>query len=149
MTTRALDTLVKALKKKPPSIRVGILGKGARTGGAAGGPTNAQVGAWHEFGTTTLPVRSFLRVPLADNLDARLKSAGAFDRAVLNRVIASGSIRPWCEQVAIVAEAIVLEGFDTGGYGKWRPSDMTYKHNAQTLVETGQLRNSISSDVKG
>ncbi len=52
------------------------------------------------------------------------------------------------KKVAVVAEGIVAEAFDTGGFGQWPPSDMTHKKVHQTLVETQQLRNSITSEVK-
>ncbi len=149
LNLRGLDQLLKALKAKPPVARVGILGsKSARSGTGKGAPTNAQIGAWHEFGTTKLPQRSFLREPISDNLDKRMESSGALDRDVLADVIKSGSVMPWLRKIAILAEAIVAEAFATGGFGKWRPSDMTHKKVHQTLVETQQLRNSITSEVR-
>ena len=48
-----------------------------------------------------------------------------------------------------VGESIVQDAFSTGGFGKWKPSRMENKQTKQTLVETQQLRNSITSDVKG
>lgn len=150
LDTKNLDKFLKALKGKLPTIRVGILGeKSARSSnGAAGGPTNAEVGSFHEFGTTKLPVRSFLRVPLMEQFPKRLKSSGAFDKAVLAEVIATKSVVPWLKKVAILAEGTVLDAFDSGDFGKWPPSDFRYKENAQTLVETQQLRNSITSDIQ-
>lgn len=134
-----------ALKRRPPLIRVGILGAKPREDG---GPTNAQVGAAHEFGTTKLPVRSFLRVPLAEHLGEYLEAAGAVSPEAFAQIIAAGSFVPWAKKVGIVAENVVADAFDTGGFGKWPPSDMTHKKVARTLVETAQLRNSITSEVK-
>jgi phage gpG-like protein len=140
-----LEQLLKSLKN-PPVARVGILGNdNARTGD---GPSNATIGAYHEFGTTTLPVRSFLRMPITVFLDKKLKSSGAFSKDVLKRVIAGGSLVPWLKLVAVTAEGIVAEAFATGGFGTWVPSDMKYKKNHQTLVETHQLRDSIASEVR-
>jgi phage gpG-like protein len=141
-----LDKLLKALKGKQPVARIGILGNdNARSGG---GPTNAEIGAHHEFGTSKLPQRSFLRIPIQEQMQKELEQSGAFDKEVLNQVIAQGTLVPWLKKMAIVAEGIVAGGFDSGGYGKWPPSDMRSKANAQTLVETAQLRNSITSEVK-
>lgn len=145
-----LEKLIKALKKKPPLARVGILG-GKATRGAGlskSAVNNAEVGAFHEFGTSKLPQRSFLRIPISDNLDKRLQSSGALDKNVLQEVIASGTVIPWLKKVAVIAEGIVADAFDSGGFGKWQPSDMSRKDNHQTLVETTQLRNSITSEVK-
>lgn len=145
LNTKNLEKLLKALKGKLPTARVGILGDSGRSGGKA---TNAEIGAHHEFGTTKLPQRSFLRIPIQDNLDKVLKASGAFDKDVVRQIITQGSVVPFLKKVAIVAEGIVADAFATGGFGKWKPSDMRRKTNAQTLVETAQLRNSITSEVK-
>lgn len=149
LNVKGLEQLIKSLKNMPIA-RVGILGdKSTRgSGRSQKSPTNAQIGAWHEFGTTRLPVRSFLRLPITTLLDKRLQQSGAFNKDVMRRVIQGGSIVPWLKLVAIEAEGIVAGAFDSGGYGTWPPSDMRYKKNFQTLIETQQLRNSISSEVK-
>lgn len=146
INVQGLEQLLKALKAKPPVGRVGILGdRNQRTGSEK---SNAEIGAFHEFGTSRLPVRSFLRVPLIDHLDKRLKASGAFDESVLARIVAEGTFRPWVQLMTLEAEGVVLDAFATGGFGKWPPSDMTHKKVKQTLVETQQLRNSITSDVQ-
>lgn len=147
VNVKGLDQLMKAIKGKLPQVRIGVLGSNnARTGGSS---TNAQVGAAHEFGTTTIPQRSFLRVPLAENLGKELENAGALDEDVLKGVIRKGDIIPWLEKVAIVAESIVLGAFDSGGYGHWVPwKNPSYENNSgQLLVDTHQLRDSISTEV--
>lgn len=147
LEVKGLDQLLKALKAAPPKCRVGILGdKDKRTQGNA--PSNAEVGAAHEFGTSILPQRSFLRVPISENLQKRMESSGALDKKVLADVIRQGSILPWMKKIAILAEGIVADAFNTGGFGKWKPSNMSEKKNHQTLVETHQLRDSITSEVK-
>lgn len=144
MDTKKFDKLLKALKAKPPEGRIGILGKGVRKDG---GETNASIGAKHEFGDSTTPMRSWLRMPLTDQLGKALEKSQAFDEDVLRKVIMSGSVRMWLEKIMITAEAVVLEGFDTGGFGQWKPSNMQFKQNKQTLVETGQLRDAVTTEV--
>lgn len=147
--TKGLDQLIKALKRPAPSIRVGVLGsKTVRKNEASSALTNAEVGAAHEFGTSMLPQRSFLRVPIADNLDKEMDKASLSDKDALKEVIKTGSFMPWAQKVAVLAEGIVAEAFDTAGFGKWQPSNMARKALKQTLVETQQLRNSITSEVK-
>ena len=149
LNIRGLEQVLKALKGKQPICRVGVLGGKARDSkGGNATKTNAEIGAAHEFGTEVLPQRSFLRVPISDNLDKAMENSGALDKKVLDEIIKSGSVAPWLKKIAALAEGIVLEAFATGGFGKWKPSDMTYKKNAQTLVETHQLRDSITSEVK-
>ncbi len=142
---KGLKKLIKAFSEGIPSGRIGILGAAGKREGE--GPSNAEIGAAHEYGTTTNPVRSFLREPINDHLDGKLKSSGAFSADTIKEVIATGNIRPYVEKICIVALAVVKEGFATNGYGKWKPSNMLHKTNKQTLVETTQLRDSITWDV--
>lgn len=147
--TKALDQLIKSLKGRLPVARVGVLGgKTARTSKESGVSTNAEIGAKHEFGNEGMPVRSFLRVPISDFMQKYLDKAGATNPEALKRLLQTGKLTEWVKKIGIVAEAIVADGFDSGGFGKWPPSDMRRKKNHQTLVETQQLRNSITSDVK-
>lgn len=138
-----LEKILKALKAKK-SIKIGILGdKNARTEENS----NAEIGARFEFGVEGQQQRSFLRMPLSQYLFKNLQNAGLVDKETLKEVIKEGSLVPYLKKIAIVAEGTVLQAFDTGGFGEWPPSNMDFKKNHQTLVETGQLRNSITSRI--
>lgn len=151
--TSGLDRLVRALKKKTPTIRVGVLGaKAGREENEVGKKAeqslnNAEIGAFAEFGNGDM-ARSFLRVPISEKLQDRMDKAGATDEKAMDEVIKTGDLLSWCKKVAVLAEGIVADAFDSGGFGKWKPSNMKNKKNHQTLVETQQLRNSITSEVK-
>lgn len=143
--------LIKALKKEASKGRVGILGDRTVRQTAPGEKqalTNAQVGAFAEFGTTTAPQRSFLRKPMIDHFQKALETSGAFTPAVLVEVLKTASFTPWTRKACVVAEGVVLGAFDSGGYGEWVPSQMSGKKVQQTLIETQQLRNSITSEVR-
>ncbi len=142
-----LEKLLKALKAKPPRARIGILGAGARTDPESKGATNAEIGTFHEFGTSKLPVRSFLRMPIITQMQKEMEKSGAFDKDTANEVVKSGTVIPWVKKMAILAEGIVADAFDTGGFGTWVPSNMRFKTVHQTLIETQQLRNSVTSEV--
>lgn len=146
---KGLEQLIKALKAQPPKAKLGILGSSARTANGKKGPSNAMIGAAHEFGTTTIEQRSFLRMPLTEELNAELERAGAFDERVMKDVIKQGSVIPWLTKIAIVAKNIVLDAFDTGGFGKWPAwKNPNYENNTgKLLVDTQQLRNSIEYEV--
>ena len=179
-STLGLDNLLKAMKGQMKQARVGILGsaqthkneklaeKGQTLRGNASGMgskinaarppkpskittiTNATLGAIHEFGTTKMPMRSFLRMPISSQLQSRLENASAFDREAVKQVIKEKSFAHWLSKIATIAEDIVRDAFDTGGFGKW-PKWKTkgYENNTgQLLVDTQQLRNSITSEVK-
>lgn len=150
-----LEALVKAFKdlEDAPQARVGILGsKTSRNSDN----TNASIGMKHEFGEIVeyfgkqvkLPVRSFLRVPIIENMQKYLQKANFFNKNSAKKVIEEKSFVTFIKMLGIVGETIVLDAFASGGFGKWKPSNMQHKKNKQTLVETQQLRNSITSDVK-
>jgi hypothetical protein len=146
LKTKGLDQFIKSLKGKLPTVRVGILGShDARRGGVNG---NAEIGAKHEFGGDGMPIRSFLRVPISENIGSYLENYGAFDEDNLKKVINEGKLSVWMKQIGIVAEKIVGDAFSNGGFGKWPGWKGNYKSNTGLiLVDTTQLRNSITSEV--
>lgn len=144
MNIRGLDQILAAFKGKLPVVKIGILGS---SDGRSKGGSNAEIGMKHEFGIG-VPRRSFLRQPIIENLDAYLLKSKAFDKETLAEVVRSHSVLPWLKKVGIVAESIVQDAFDTGGFGKWAPWSPGYSSNTgNLLVDTQQLRNSISSEV--
>jgi phage gpG-like protein len=150
LDTKVMDNLIVALKDNMHRVRVGVLGAKAMRGSGKVGQSNATIGAIHEFGGGKMPMRSFLRVPIAENLDKKIESSGALDKEALDQVAKQKTMLPWLKKLGKLAEQIVLEAFDTGGDGKW-PAWKTpsYKNEGgKILQDTGQLRDSISSDVK-
>jgi phage gpG-like protein len=73
------------------------------------------------------------------------------NETVLKDVLKQGSVVPWLEKVAICAEACVADAFETEGDGQWLPwLSPSYENNSgQLLDDTGQLKRSITSEVKG
>lgn len=143
--TKGLDDLIKAFSEEKPVGRIGVLGDGNPR---KEGNSNAEIGAKHEFGDEKVPIRSWLRMPLIDHLQEALENHGAFDQKASKKVVREKTMIPWLEKVMIVAEYVVIEAFATGGFGKWKPSNMKYKKNHQTLVETQQLMRSVTTEVK-
>lgn len=140
VNTRKLDAFIRALAKGTKSkIRVGVAGT-----------RNATIGSYHEFGTSTIPQRSFLRMPLTEAFPKVLANSGAFDKDTLKQVVDQASMKPWLQKIAILAEGTIQDAFDTGGFGKWPPhSPNTHSITGQLLVETGQLRNAVFVEIKG
>lgn len=151
MDLKGLDLLEKLLKGPLPVARIGILGghnQRNRNFGEPMGATNAEIGVKHEYGLDGMPMRSFLRTPLMEHMQGYLDKAGAFEPQAINNVMKERSFLPFVKKLAVLGEIIVQDAFKTGGFGKWPKSDMRFKKNHQTLVETQQLRNSITSEVK-
>lgn len=150
---KGLDQLVKALKVKPPIVRIGVLGSSSRPAskGNKQAASNAEVGAAHEFGAPArgIPQRSFLRVPISEHLEKELEKSGITDPDTLGEVIKSGDLIPWMQKIAVVAEGIVDDAFETSGDGKWPAwKDPNYTNEGgMLLVNTGALRDSITSEV--
>lgn len=152
VNVKGLEQLLKALKTKPPLARVGIIGAkaGARNSKEGTPSTNAEVGAVHEFGTSSIPQRSFLRTPISQRLQKEIENSGLLGKDEMTEVIKQGSVLPWIKEIAVLAEGIVAEAFATGGFGAW-PAWKTkgYTNNTgQLLIDTTQLRNSVTSEVK-
>lgn len=110
--------------------------------------TNAQIGAKHEFGSFSehIPMRSFLRMPLFTRASEIVKEAsvGALS------LIASGQKTKLLARLGIACENAIQLAFATHGFNKWAPdriSTAERKGSGAPLIDTGQLRRSISSKV--
>lgn len=149
LENQKLLTLIKIIKENKLKVRVGIIGESAMRPDRL---NNATVGAFHEFGTSKMPMRSFLRMPLATKMDEYIQNVkNIFGTKVINAVYEERSMEPLLKRVGIVAERVVEDAFATEGFGSWAPlSPWTVEHkkNMQILTETGQLRKSITSEVK-
>ena len=119
--------------------------------------TNVTIGAIHEFGgdTTlpngkkiTLPQRSFLRYPISSRLYEAMKKRGAFKEGVIEKTIEDGNFGQLMTKIGATAKDVVEEAFGNEGFGTWQKSNREFKKVDQTLVETQQLRNSISFKVQ-
>lgn len=149
---KVLQDLLKAFSGKLPQAKVGILGDdNARNRGGS----NASIGAKHEFGLMTkisgrdvkLPIRSFLRVPIIENFQKYLEQSGMNEKTI-KEIQQAKSIVPFVKRLGILAERIVFDAFTSDGFGKWKPSNMKFKKNHMTLIETSQLMNSVNSEVR-
>lgn len=160
--SKPLDELLKAMKSKSITAKIGILGsKDSRTPTENGGSTsNATIGAAHEFGSSKLPQRSFLRMPISEKLPKEIEQANIFGENNLKEIIKTGSFAQAVEKIAIMAVGIVQDAFNTEGYGTWPALNDDYKawkvsyskkgstSAVQILTLTGQLRDSITYEIK-
>jgi len=143
---KGFEQLQKNLKEKLVA-KVGIFsGENSRDDSL----TNAQIGARHEFGVLSegLPRRSFLKDPINLKRKELLKKA---DRIIQGNIDKVGGMNRIYELIGIYGEAIVQEAFETGGYGTWKPlaqSTIDIKGSSQILIDTSQLRKSITSKVE-
>ncbi len=133
-------------------VKVGIMGaKNNRSDGS--GLTNSDIGFIHEFGrpktgkSPTIPMRSFLRMPILAKSPRILKET-AEQSALKN--LAKGNIRGLLRTLGIACERVILDAFDSKGFGTWAanaPSTIRRKGSNRPLIDIGFLRKSITSQV--
>lgn len=116
------------------------------------GMTIFSIGAVHEFGASVqgfdIPRRSFLRVPFATK-----KAEIADQMAKEWKAVFDGKrdAKQALGRFGIFAENISRGAFTTKGYGQWpdiQPATKKAKGSSQVLIDTGTLRNSITSIVR-
>jgi len=145
-----LRAITKILKENKLKVKVGVLGdNGSRKDGRM---NNATIGLFHEFGTYKMYARSFLRMPLSFKFNEYVSKAKGLGGAKLwETIYEERSMKPLLKKVGIIAERVVDDAFQTGGFGTWpdlHAETWLRKKNLQILIETGQLRRSITSEVK-
>jgi hypothetical protein len=132
--------------------RVGVLGSKTNRRGRAVN-TNAGIGLLHEKGSLSLriPRRSFLEMPLILKSEELMKSRDAlWDEFFVSEEHTHARLRTAYKKLGVIAENIIQKAFETGGYGQWppdAPSTIRRKGSSAILIDTAQLRKSISSDV--
>lgn len=129
--------------------RVGILENKASSPHANSPLTNGEIGVVHELGSMTnnIPPRSFLRLPLETKAKDLLERMGG---KTIQTAIANNKIKDVYALLGVIAEGFIKQAFSTQGYGQWealKPSTVKAKGSSNPLIDTGQLRRSISSDV--
>lgn len=114
---------------------------------------NASLGAVHEFGSKkrNIPPRSFLRMPLEDDFDAELEKSAA-DKDFCELMVKDPNA--FLNRLGQKALKVVQNAFNNGGSSqtKWtalKPKYAKTKNVNMILVETSQLRDSVSYEVVG
>lgn len=132
------------------AVKVGILGTGQlhdRAATDAGEPiTVAQLAAVHEFGSPKrrIPERSFLRSAIDE-------SAETLKRTAVNvaRNVAAGKLTATqaATRLGLVAQAKVQRKIVDGPFAPNAPMTVERKGSSRPLIDTGQLRQSVSFEV--
>lgn len=131
--------------------RVGILGADAEEQHEQSDMTNAEIGLIQEFGSQSrnIPPRSFLRMPIEMRQETIIQQ---LSRRRTQEKLEAGDIKGVYTDLGIAAEAVVQGAFVTQGFGQWEDnaeSTIERKGSDRPLIDQGQLRRAISSDVVG
>ena len=118
--------------------------KAYKSDGQSSAPTVLEVGIWHEYGTSLIPMRSFLRGPMETHWGVLKKSIGV----QMNLVMENGlDIEVALNRIGMAATNVCKRAFTTRGYGVWldiKQATKDAKGSDQVLIDTGLLRNSIT-----
>lgn len=134
-------------RAKHDAVVVGVIGNEASTTYDGTSVTVAQVANAHEFGTKHIPRRSFLR----DGLQRK--------EAQVKRYIALQAKRVFLEKKMDQHKALTRIGLyvvgqlqkniaEGGGFKPLHPETIRRKGSSKPLIDTGQLRRSIASEVR-
>lgn len=112
--------------------------------------TNAEIGFYHEKGSKSsgLPRRSFLELPLQMKLPRVLEQVGP---SVI-KGLTTENLKAAFTDLGLIAENIIGSAFKTGGFGRWpklKAATIRRKGSSAILIDTSQLRRSVSSTVVG
>ena len=129
--------------KAPAHVDVGIL---ESAGVEKDGTSVIDVAEWHEFGTATIPERSFIRAWF-DEAEPQLRQ----DFAALMRTVAAGK-RTRAEVLELMGQRMVGQvqaRMAAGVPPPNAPSTVRRKGSSTPLIDTGVLRSSVTYRTGG
>lgn len=137
---------VRSLKARVESLHQRVLVGVPAGKKEADGTSLALVAASNEFGTSKIPERPFLRTGINDNMPKFVQTS-----AVLLRQFASGSMSEdhALGVVGLQAAAAVKTKIIDGPFAANAPSTIRRKKSSRPLVDTGNLRQTITYVVEG
>lgn len=151
MTVRDIDHGYRKLVEsvyglRAPKIDVGILAADGAAAYAGGdGATVLEVAMWNEFGAGHVPERSFIRAWFDENEDACGRAVVAMMRAVLaGRYTSKQAVELLAQRFVAEIQRRMAQGIPPPN----APSTVAAKGSDKPLIDTGQLRSSISYLVR-
>lgn len=142
-----LEKLEKSLPKGMVT-KIGVLSEdnSRQNSGTMG---NAEIGLIHELGSFTknIPARSWLIMPLTEKKKVLEDFLGSQRVA---RLMEDGDFEQILTLLGLKAEEVINDAFTTGGFGKWAANSaatVKKKGSSRPLVDQGQLRRAVSSEV--
>lgn len=139
-----------------PYVKVGILGSSTSRkikSNKREVSANATIGFKHEFGVVSekIPPRSFLRMPIKEKLQEYMNESEKLNKEAFDKSVKEGKLFQYMKLLGILGEKCVLDAFETRGFGKWKPNSpitIAIKGSDSPLIDTGELRKSITSSVE-
>ena len=142
---RGYNALVKKVfAQRKPILEVGVLS--SASGNYAGGTSIVDVATWNEFGTSRIPSRSFLRAWFDEGSDRAREWLSSGMKAVIKGKTTADKM---LEMIGLKIVGEIQTRMASSIPPPNAPSTVAKKGSTTTLIDTGQLRSSISSRVKG
>lgn len=164
---KVMQTALKKMTDGHYTVQVGIFGnKAMRKDEQDQGPTNAEIGLIQEMGSVEkhIPRRSFLW----DTFALHGKDLLPVLKTPVETLLKTGKVEEYLKIVGIAATNLVVEAFETSGWGAWpknaystllrklkgnlgkrrqMAAEVMYEGatHAKPLIQTGQLWQAISS----
>lgn len=107
--------------------------------------TVAQVGFYNEFGTSTIPERSFIRSTIEGDRKDIKKVAKAQYKKVLN---GKTTVEDGLGILGAFTAGLIQEKFTNNNWPSNSSATIAIKGSSTPLIDSGQLRQSISYQVK-
>lgn len=147
VAVREKDNGWSALKKRllgaKGHVAVGVLGSDASA--PHGATTLYDVAAANEFGTSTIPERSFLR----ETLDVHRAKVVAFCKKQATLVVRGDITNDAAlEKIGLFVQGLIQERIASGIPPENAESTVRAKGSSKPLIDSGQLRGSISYEVR-
>lgn len=116
-----LEDVINALKEDY-TLRIGIIGaKATQTSHKNSSKTNAEIGTFHEFGTSKMPRRSFLEDSLKLKLKFNTEKMRELRRVLFTQFFIKKAPQKFLQDLGAKCLLIIEDGFATNGFGRWKP----------------------------
>lgn len=139
-----LNKLAAELKKSGKYVKVGLPDSPHRDSGL----TLAQLGGIHEYGApgAGIPERPFLAVAIRKELDDLMR----LNIINLKLILHNGqTFEGALEQLGLMAQGKVQQYIVDGDFAPLQPATIARKGSSKPLIDTGQMRQSITFVVEG
>ena len=137
-----LDKLKKALTgKRERIVNVGFPASAKEPDGTS----TAFIAAVHEFGSEHVPERSFMRTSLGANRNKRK----ALNEQNLKKILNGGmSVDAALGQLGLMASSDIKEQIKNGSFAPLKAATIKRKGSSKPLVDTGQMRQSVTYELE-
>ena len=109
------------------------------------GTTYAEIAAYNELGTSTIPARPFMKQSFENHQDELQEAC----ERVNDTLAEGGSTDSALTELGVFVKGLIQEEIVTGDFAPNSPSTIRRKGSATPLIDTGRMRQSVNYIIKG